>query len=394
MGAPPRARPRRAGRHLFGTGACVALAGLLAAAAPAARAQTAPAAPSTGLSPQPRAPIAAREGDHVVRGFRFASGDTLAEVRLHYRTLGRPRRDGAGVVRNAVLLLHGTSGAGTQFLGPAFAGELFGPGQPLDTARHYVIMPDNVGHGGSSKPSDGLRARFPRYAYADMVELQRRLLVDGLGVARLRLVLGTSMGCMHAWVWGTAHPGFADALAPFACVPAQIAGRNRMLRRMLMDNIRLDPAWRGGEYREQPPGLVPALQILFVMTSAPLVQQAQAPTRDGADSAITAWLAGRRAATDANDLLYAFDASRDYDPSALLDRVTAPVLAINSADDEVNPPELGLVERLMPRVRRGRALLLPTGPATRGHGTHTQAAVWKEELAAFLAALPPLGALR
>jgi homoserine O-acetyltransferase len=234
-----------------------ALAAALLAGAQLAGAAARPAAAQPGapaLSPAPRSPLAAREGDHVVRDFRFAGGETLPELRLHYRTLGRPRRDAAGVVRNAVLVLHGTGGAGTQFLGANFAGELFGPGQPLDTARYYVVLPDNVGHGGSSKPSDGLRARFPHYGYADMVEAQRRLLVDGLGVTRLRLVIGTSMGCMHAWVWGTTHPGFADALAPFACAPAQIAGRNRMLRRMAMDDIRLDPAWRGGDYREQPPG--------------------------------------------------------------------------------------------------------------------------------------------
>ncbi len=381
----------RAARRARGAalGACAALLAA-AAAAPAAGAQ----APGTTLAPAPRYPLAAQEGDYVARDFRFASGETLPELRLHYRTLGRPRRDASGAVRNAVLVLHGTGGAGTQFLGASFAGKLFGPGQPLDTALHYVILPDNVGHGRSSKPSDGLRARFPRYAYADMVEAQRRLLVDGLGVTRLRLVFGTSMGCMHAWVWGTAHPGFADALAPFACVPTQIAGRNRMIRRMAMDDIRLDPAWRGGDYREQPPGLTAALQLLFVMGSAPLVQHAQAPTRDAADSSITAWLAARRAATDANDFLYQFDSSRDYDPSALLGRVAVPVLAVNSADDEVNPPELGIMERLMPRVARGRYLLLPAGPATRGHGTHTQAAVWKGELAAFLAALPPLPPLR
>lgn len=371
-------------------GVCAGMLGGMFAGAPGAGAQPA----GGGLAPAPRFPVAAREGDHVVRDFRFAGGEVLPALRLHYRTLGRPQRDASGVVRNAVLVLHGTGGAGTQFLGAAFAGELFGPGEPLDTARYYVVLPDNVGHGGSSKPSDGLRARFPRYAYADMVEAQRRLLVDGLGVTRLRLVIGTSMGCMHAWVWGTTHPGFADALAPFACLPAEIAGRNRMLRRMAMDDIRLDPAWRGGEYREQPPGLTGALQMLFVMGSAPLVQQAQAPTRDAADRVITAWLAGRRAATDANDFLYQFDASCDYDPSPRLGRVTVPVLAINSADDEVNPPELGIMERLMPRVARGRYVLIPTGPATRGHGTHTQAAVWKGELAAFLAALPPLPPLR
>lgn len=372
----------------------------IATSARGAGAQAAPpgGAPSagvpSGLAPAPRFPAAAAEGDLVVRDFRFASGETLPALRLHYRTLGRPRRDASGVVRNAVLILHGTGGAGTQFLGANFAGELFGPGQPLDTARYYIVLPDGIGHGRSSKPSDGLRARFPHYGYADMVEGERRVLVDGLGVRHLRLVLGTSMGCMHAWVWGTTRPGFADALVPLACAPTQIAGRNRMVRQMAVESIRQDPAWQGGAYREQPGGLRAALQLLFVMGSAPLVQQAQAPTRDAADSAATAWLAARLATADANDFLSQFEASRDYNPAPLLDRVTVPVLAINSADDFVNPPELGLMERLMPRVTRGRYLLIPTSASTRGHGTHTQAAVWKQELAAFLDALPPLPPLQ
>ncbi|GJG86672.1 homoserine O-acetyltransferase [Gemmatimonadetes bacterium T265] len=364
----------------------VLLAALFALGAARAGAQTNPGAVSA--PPGPRA-AAALQGDAVLPDFRFDSGGMLPALRLHYRTLGRPRRDAAGVVRNAVLILHGTGGAGTQFLGANFAGELFGPGQPLDTARYYVVLPDGIGHGQSSKPSDGLHARFPHYTYGDMVRAERRLLEEGLGVRHLRLVLGTSMGCMHAWVWGTTRPGYADALAPFACLPTQIAGRNRMFRRMAMDDIRLDPAWQHGEYRAQPPGLTAALQVLFVMGSAPLVQQAQAPTQRAADSVITAFLAARRVATDANDFLYQFDASRDYDPSALLDRVRVPVLAINSADDEINPPDLGIMERLIPRVPTARYVLIPAGPTTRGHGTHTQAAVWKAELARFLDALPP-----
>ncbi len=341
----------------------------------------------------PRA-VATAAGDVTLRDFRFDSGGTLPALRMHYRTLGRPRRDAGGVVRNAVLILHGTGGAGTQFLGPNFAGELFGAGQPLDTTRYYVVLPDDIGHGQSSKPSDGLRARFPHYTYGDMVRAERLMLEEGLGVRHLRLILGTSMGCMHAWVWGTTQPGYADALAPFACLPTQIAGRNRMFRRMAMDDIRLDPAWQNGEYRTQPPGLTAALQILFIMGSAPLVQQAQAPTQRAADSVITAFLAARRAATDANDFLYQFDSSRDYDPSALLERVRVPVLAINSADDEINPPDIHVMERLIPRVPTARYVLIPAGPTTRGHGTHTQAAVWKGELARFLDALPPVAALR
>lgn len=375
----------------LGRGARAAAALLaLVASAPALRAQQNPGAVS---APPAGRVVRALEGDVLLREFAFDSGGSIPGLRLHYRTLGRPRRDAAGVVRNAVLILHGTGGAGTQFLGANFAGELFGPGQPLDTTRYYVILPDGIGHGASSKPSDGLHARFPRYTYADMVRAEQRLLEEGLGVRHLRLVLGTSMGCMHAWVWGTTRPGYADALAPFACLPTQIAGRNRMLRRMAMDDIRQDPAWRGGEYAAQPPGLRAALQILFVMGSAPLVQQAQAPTQRAADSVITAFLDARQRSTDANDFLYQFDASRDYDPSGLLERVRVPVLAINSADDEINPPNLGIMERLIPRVPTARYVLIPAGPTTRGHGTHTQAAVWKGELARFLDALPPVPAL-
>ncbi len=331
------------------------------------------------------------EGDHVVRDFRFASGETLPELRIHYTTLGRPRRGADGVVRNAVLLLHGTTGTGTGLVAPM--SPLFAPGAPLDTTVHYVVLPDGIGHGRSSRPSDGLRMRFPKYTYDDMVDAQRRLLVDGLGVRHLRLVMGTSMGCMHAWVWGTRHAGFADALVPLACAPAPIAGRNRMIRKLIVDDITSDPEWRNGDYA-QPPlrGLRAAMGVLFVMTSAPLVQHRQAPTRAQADSAMLAYLDRQARAQDANDVLYAFEASRDYDPSPLLARVTVPVLAINSADDFVNPPELGLMERLMPAVPRGEYVLIPTSERTRGHGTHSQPAVWGERLAAFLRALPPVAA--
>jgi homoserine O-acetyltransferase len=327
-------------------------------------------------------------GDFVIRDFRFASGEVLPELRIHYLTLGTPRRDAAGRVRNAVLLLHGTTGSGRQFLSPSFAEELFGPGELLDTTRYYLVLPDGIGHGRSSKPSDGLRARFPRYGYHDMVTAQYRLLTEGLGVDHLRLVLGTSMGGMHAWVWGERYPEFVDGLVPLASVPTEIAGRNRMMRKLIGDAIREDPEWKGGEYREQPRGLRGALGILFMMTSSPLQQHRAAPTRDAADRWITEWMRARLAAMDANDMLYAFEASRDYDPSPHLERITAPVLAINSADDLVNPPELGLMERLMPRVKRGRYVLIPTSAATRGHGTHTAAAVWKHHLRKFLGKLP------
>ena len=326
-------------------------------------------------------------GTFTISGFRFASGDTLPLVRIHYRTLGHPHRSASGTVTNAVLILHGTGGTGAQFLAPVFAGELFGPGQPLDTTTHYLILPDNIGHGGSAKPSDGLHARFPHYGYTDMVEAQYRLVTEGLRVDHLLLVMGTSMGCMHSWLWAERHPAFMDGVVPLACAPRQIAGRNRMFRKLILDDIRSDPEWRGGDYTTQPRGLRAALQILFVMSSSPLQLQHLAPTRDSADAYIMRWVDARMAATDANDMLYQFDASRDYDPSEGLDRITAPVLAINSADDVINPPELGLMERLIARVPHGRYALIPTSELTRGHGTHTVAAAWKQYFAPFVAGL-------
>lgn len=326
-------------------------------------------------------------GSVTLRDVHFASGESLATVRIHYRTLGAPRRDASGHVSNAVMLLHGTGGTGDQFLSPLFAPEMFGTGQPLDTSTHYVILPDNIGHGRSSKPSDGLHARFPRYTYDDMVALQYRLLTEHLHVDHLEAILGTSMGCMHAWLWAERRPDFVSGVVPLACFPTQIAGRNRMMRKMILDDIRTDPEWRGGDYTGQPRGLTAALQILFLMGSAPLVQQHSGPTRDSADVAITSWLAARGVTADANDMIYQFDASRDYDPSAGLDAIPIPVLAINSADDEINPPQLGIMERLMPHVTRGRYVLIPISPITRGHGTHTVAAAWKPDVAPFLRSL-------
>ena len=327
--------------------------------------------------------------DFVLRNFRFADGESLPELRIHYIALGTPRRDQRGTVRNAVLVLHGTTGSGGGFMSRTFAGELFGPGQLLDTSRFFVVLPDGIGHGASSKPSDGMHAHFPRYTYDDMVDAQHRLLVEGLKVDHLYLVMGTSMGCMHAWVWGERYPTFVDGLVPLACAPTQIAGRNRMMRKMIIDGIRSDPDWRGGDYTAPPErGLRTALAMLFMMTSSPMQQQKSAPTRDSADVFITRYIDGRLHTTDANDMLYAFDASRDYDPSAKLESIRAAVLAINSADDVVNPPELGLMEKLMPRVAHGRYVLIPTSDRTRGHGTHSLPAVWKDYLAEFLGQLP------
>jgi homoserine O-acetyltransferase len=330
------------------------------------------------------APVAPVEGDFIVREFRFQSGETLPELRLHYRTLGTPRRDAAGVVRNAVLVLHGTGGSGRPFLADTFAGLLFGPGQLLDAARYYLVLPDAIGHGGSSKPSDGLRARFPRYGYRDMVRAQHQLLVEHLGVTHLRLLLGTSMGGMHTWLWGETWPTFMDALMPLASVPAEIAGRNRMIRRMVIDSIRNDPAWQGGDYQSQPAGLANAVHALLFMVSSPRQWHQAAPTRDAADRFLEEQMRTRMAGLDANDMLYAFEASRDYDPAPELESIRAPLVAVNSADDEVNPPELGLMERNIARVRDGRYVLLPIDERTRGHGTHSRPELWQEHLAELL----------
>ena len=328
--------------------------------------------------------VAPQEGDYVFRDFHFNSGELLPELRLHYTTLGAPARDASGRVTNAVMVLHGTGGSGRQFLSPQFAGELFGPGQLLDASRYFIILPDSIGHGRSSKPSDGLRTRFPRYNYHDMVRAQHLLLADGLRINHLRLVMGTSMGCMHSWLWAETYPDFMDALFPLACLPVQIAGRNRMMRKMIMDSIRTDPEWHNGDYKSQPRGLRAALYILLIMGSSPLQMQKASPTRGEADKFLEDWVQTRWAATDANDLLYQVDASRNYDPSPALDRIQPPVLAINSADDLINPPELGIAEREIKKVKRGRFVLLPVTDQTRGHGTHTYAAVWKQYLAELL----------
>ena len=329
--------------------------------------------------PQPR------EGDFVVNNFHFRSGERLPQLRLHYATYGKPARDASGRVTNAVLILHGTTGSGQQFTGERFAGVLFGPGQLLDVQRYYVILPDSIGHGHSSKPSDGLHAHFPHYNYDDMVQAQYLLLTQGLKVNHLRLVMGTSMGCMHTWIWTEAHPDFMDAAMPLACLPVQIAGRNRMMRKMIMDSIRGDPQWQGGEYRQQPAGLKSAINVLLIMVSSPLQMQKNYPTRDQADAFLEQFVKTEMGKLDANDTLYAFDASRNYDPSTKLDLIQAPVMFINSADDQINPPELGVAEREIKKVKKGRFVLLPITDQTRGHGTHTLPAIWKQYLAELLA---------
>ena len=324
------------------------------------------------------------EGDFVAKSFRFVSGETLAELRLHYRTFGHPERDAQGIVRNAVLILHGTTGSGAQFLRPEFAAELFGPGQPLDATRFFIVLPDGVGHGKSSKPSDGLHARFPHYGYVDMVEAQYRLLTEGLAVNHLRLVMGTSMGGMHTWLWGELHPGFMDALMPLASLPAQISGRNRVWRRIILDAIRDDPGWNGGDYSVQPPSLRTAAEMLFYVSSNPVIRQREMPTLARSDEVLDAFVAHEMTTLDPNDVLYAVAASRDYDPGPALERITAPLIAVNSADDLINPPELGILEREITRVPHGRAIVLPFSEKTRGHGSHTVAALWTQYLVELL----------
>ena len=334
--------------------------------------------------PQMTAP-ATTEGDFVVHNFKFHSGESLPDVRLHYTTLGKPARDAQGRTTNAVLILHGTGGSGHQFLAQYFAGELFGPGQLLDATRYFIVLPDGVGHGQSSKPSDGLHAHFPQYDYDDMVALHYKLLNDGLGVNHLRLIFGTSMGCMHSFVWGEAYPDFMDALMPMACLPVQIAGRNRVWRKMVMDGIRNDPEWKGGDYTTEPPqGLRIALDFLIIAGSAPQPMQKSMPTRDDADKYLDKYFHDRTSGLDANDFLYQVNASRNYDPSPQLEKIKAPVMWINSGDDFINPPELGIAEREVKRLKNGHFILIPASEQTFGHGTHTHAALWKEHLVELL----------
>ena len=325
------------------------------------------------------------QGDFILKDFHFASGEQMAELRIHYRTLGQPQRDAQGVVRNAVLITHGTGGTGAQFLRPEFAGELFRPGGVLDAARYYIILTDGIGHGQSSKPSDGLHARFPHYGYRDMVDAQYRLLREGLGVDRLRLVMGTSMGGMQAWVWGERYPRFMDALMPLASVPAPISGRNRVWRRVVIDAIRNDPEWRGGDYTVQPQGLRTGLQMLYLMSSNTVQRQSQLPTLGAVDAALDSYVTAGMKTTDATDFMYQLQASQDYDPAPQLAAIEAPLLAVNSADDLINPPELQLLEHEIKRVRQGQAVVLPYTDATRGHGSHTIAALWQQHLRELLA---------
>src|SRR6266496_4458007 len=324
------------------------------------------------------------EGDYVVRDFKFTSDERLPELHLHYRTLGKPEKDAQGETINVVLIMHGTTGSGAQFIRPEFAGELFGKDQPLDATKFYIVLPDGIGHGKSSKPSDGMHAKFPRYGYIDMVEAQYRLLTEGLGMNHARLVMGTSMGGMHTWLWGELHPDFMDALMPLASLPTQISGRNRGWRRMIIDAIRNDPAWSGGDYKTQPPSLRTTAEMLWFMSSNPVLRQKDAPTLAKTDEVLDKFVDEHMKSGDANDVLYAIEASHDYDPGPNLEKIRAPLLAINSADDLINPPELGIIEREIKRLPKGRAVLIPFSDKTRGHGSHTVAALWKDQLVKLL----------
>ncbi|HEV2530317.1 alpha/beta fold hydrolase [Phenylobacterium sp.] len=324
--------------------------------------------------------------DFTIRDFHFRSGEALPELRLHYYTLGQPHRDAAGHIDNAVMILHGTGGSGRQFAAPQFADVLFKPGGLLDPARYFIILPDDIGHGGSSKPSDGLRAHFPHYDYADMVEAEHALAAKGLGVQRLRLVMGASMGCMHAFMWGEAFPDQVRALMPLACLPVEIAGRNRLWRQMVIDAITTDPAYAGGDYREQPVrGLTTAEDLLILAGASPLPMQIAYPTGAAVKDWYESELPRRLKGLDANDLIYQVASSRTYDPSRGLEKITVPITWVNSADDFINPPELGIARREAARLKKGQFVLIPAGPNTHGHGTHTWAALWQAQLAALLA---------
>jgi homoserine O-acetyltransferase len=354
-----------------------------AAPAPAAPAKATPPPPAlaktlTGITPV--------TGDFAIKTFTFASGEKLPELRLHYTTLGSPQKDAAGHVTNAVLVMHGTGGSGQQFFRPQFADTLYGPGQPLDLKKYYVILPDDIGHGASSKPSDGMHAKFPHYGYADMVEAEHALVVDGLKVDHLRLVMGTSMGCMHSWMWLEKWPSMMDASMALACLPTQIAGRNREWRKIVVDAIEQDPAWNHGEYTQEPRGgMMAAYALLTIAGSAPIADQKRMPTRDAVDKDVASTEAKFFAERDANDLIYQVASSEDYDPSAELEKITAPVVLVNSADDFINPPELGIAEDLIKRVKNGQFVLLPATETTHGHGTHTWGVFWGKYLADLLA---------
>ncbi len=357
--------------------ACVLVLAALAAPGASARAQSG--------YPEPV------QHDYVIHDFTFRDGNTLPELRMHYRTIGTLRKDAEGRATNVVLIMHGTTGSGTNFLNDGFAGQLFGPGQLLDATEYFIVLTDGVGHGQSSKPSDGLHARFPHYGYRDMVDADYMLLTEGMGVNHLRLVMGTSMGGMHSWLWGEMYPDFMDALMPLASVPGPISGRNRMWRKMIIDAIRSDPDYDSGDYTGPLGAMKFVGNMLDFMGGNPITHYRAHPTLASVDAAMDA--SGERfmRTRDANDILYAFRASEDYDPAPDLEKIEAPLVAINSADDLINPPELRILEKEIGRVKRGRAIVIPLSDETVGHGTHTKAVVWKQYLAELLKESQPSG---
>lgn len=357
---------------------------LLGCAREAPKAPPAPAA-SASSTPESKYQPVYREGSFTLRDFTFTSGEKLPELKLAYRTLGEPERDAKGVIRNAVLMIHGTTGSGEQFLGRDFVRDLYLDGLPLDTSKYYLIMPDGIGHGDSSKPSDGLRARFPAYGYRDMITATHQLLTEHLEVQHVRLVMGTSMGGMHVWLWGEMYPDYMDALLPLGSLPTQVSGRNRVWRRIMIDAIRGDPEWKDGEYTTQPQSLRTAAQVAFLISNNPVQRQRAMPTLRKADEVLDAFVASYVERSDANDVLYAMEASYDFDPGPQLGKIKAALVAINSADDLINPPELAIIEREIKRIPRGRFVMLPYSDQARGHGTHSIPRLWRHELVKLLA---------
>lgn len=330
------------------------------------------------------------EGDYIINNFAFKSGEHLEQLRLHYTTIGNPTKDKKGQINNAVLIMHGTTGSGSSFLSKQFGGNLFGKGQLLDATKYFIILTDDIGHGKSSKPSSGLKMAFPKYNYDDMVLANYRLLTEHLKIDHLRLVMGTSMGGMHTWVWGYTYPDFMDALMPLASLPVEIAGRNRIQRKMAIKLIEMDPDWKAGNYIQQPKqGMTGAILSLMFMVSSPLQWQIAAPTKVKAEEMMENTLARYSSTLDANDLIYAFDSSRDYNPQPYLSKIKAPLIAINSADDQVNPPELGLMEKEIKNVKKGKYILLPITDKTSGHGTHSNPKIWGKYLKKLLVKSEP-----
>jgi len=327
----------------------------------------------------------AKEADAVFKDFAFANGEKLPELKIHYTTLGTPVHANDGSVTNAVMILHGTGGTGQQFFQPQFASELFGPGQVLDISKYFIILPDNIGHGKSSKPSDGMKMAFPKYDYDDMVAAQYRLVTENLGVKKLKLILGTSMGCMHGFVWATKYANAVEKLAPFACLPVEIAGQNRMWRKLSIDAIKEDPLWNGGNYTSPPlSGLRTAASLTMIAGANPIAMQAQYSTRQLSENFTDEAFLRIITRNDANDIIYQLDSSRNYNPWPLLDTIKTPMLWINSSDDFINPSGYGITELAMKRLPTAKFILIPASPETRGHGTHTWAKFWKDDLAKLM----------